>query len=414
MPLGAKPALDTMKTNRSRLALFTTLLALAMPFVAFTACGEGSDDSSGDEPSAGGGAGGQAPQGSGGETAGDGDQGTGGELGHPEPDCPTSVNLGVRIVGRHSGCPEGATQTAWSGTGFVARFEGTGLSFSQSGSGVEYTVVVDGEVRDKLVTMAGQHTYEVVSGLDDGEHIVEVYRRSEASFGTTNLWSVEAIGGELLDPPPRPERFIEIFGDSITCGYGNEGEDTSCSFSIDTENHYMTYGAILARGFEAELSTVAWSGKGVVSNYGGDMGTTLPEMVDRVLPAAPSSSWDYSLLGEADLVIINLGTNDFSTDNDPTPEDFEAGYLSLLETLRARYPGAFILCTLGPLLTGSDLATAAGAIEGAIAQMDDDEIAYHAMQTGNPSPGCDWHPSITTHEAMAAELSAVVTDELGW
>lgn len=399
-----------MKTIRS-LSQFTPIICTSLLFLGlFTGCGESSEPN--DDVSADGGTGGEFPDGTGG--ADGGGTGTGGRADYPEPDCSASVDLGVRIVGRHSGCPEGATQTAWSGTGFVARFDGTGLSFTQSGSGVEYTVVVDGEVQDKLVTNAGQGTYDVATGLDDGEHVVEVYRRSEASFGSTNLLGVDVEGGELLEPPPRPERFIEIFGDSITCGYGNEGEDTSCSFSIDTENHYMSYGAIMARGFDAELSTVAWSGKGVVSNYGGDMSTKLPEMVDRVLPASPSSVWDYSLLPTADLVVINLGTNDFSTDNDPTPEDFQEGYFGLLETIRSRHPDAFILCTLGPLLSGTDLATAAGAIEGAIEQMDDDKIAYHAMTTGNPSPGCDWHPSIATHEAMATELSMVVADELGW
>ena len=191
----------------------------------------------------------------------------------------------------------------------------------------------------------------------------------------------------------------------------------SCPFSIDTENHYMTYGAILAREFDAALSTVAWSGKGVVSNYGGDMGTTLPEMVDRALPGSESSVWDYSLLPTSDLVVINLGTNDFSTDNDPSPEDFSAGYAALLRVIRARHPEAFILCTLGPLLSGTDLSTAALAIESAIAERaneGDTAIVYHPMQTGNPSPGCDWHPSIATHEAMAEELSTVVATALGW
>ncbi len=43
-------------------------------------------------------------------------------------------------------------------------------------------------------------------------------------------------------------------------------KDTSpkWSFSADSENRYLTYGAVLGRMFDAEVSTVAWSGKSVI------------------------------------------------------------------------------------------------------------------------------------------------------
>ncbi len=335
----------------------------------------------------------------------------------PTPDCPQPAELGVHIVGRHDGCQAGAVRYSWSGSGFVARFEGTGLRFTQSGNSVEYTVIVDGTQQPKLLTTSGEGTYAVASELSPGEHTVEVYRRGEASFGASVLLSVEAIEGQLLTPPPAPERRIEIFGDSITCGYGNEGIDASCSFTADTENHYLTYGAILARHFEAELSTVAWSGKGAVVNYNGDMGTTLTDMVDRAEPNSASSVWDYRLAQPADLVIVNLGTNDYSTDHDPSSAEFQSGYEQLLSTLRARYPDAYILCTLGPLLGGSDLDTARANIAAAVAARNDAgdaRVQTYELAPNNPDPGCDWHPSLATHEAMADELKPVVATALGW
>jgi lysophospholipase L1-like esterase len=282
---------------------------------------------------------------------------------------------------------------------------------------VHYTVVVDGEVSDELVTTSGERTYIVVEDLEPGEHTVEVDRQGEASFGATLLWAVEPIDGNLLDPPKAPERRIEILGDSITCGYGNEGESTSCSFSAETENHYLSYGAILARGFDAELSTVAWSGKGVVVNYGGDMGTTLPEMLERAVPQSSTSVWDYSLVAPPDLVLINLGTNDFSTDNDPELAEFVSVYLDMLNGIRARYPDAFIVCTVGPLLNGRDRTMALMGISEAVASTNDagdDAVVAVEIGSSNPSPGCDWHPSLATHEAMAEELSAPIAEYLDW
>lgn len=344
-----------------------------------------------------------------------GEVGSGGAL--AMPDCAPPVDLGVRLIGRYDGCSPSGVRMAWSGTGFVARFEGTGLSMTQSGSAVQYTVLIDSVIQPVLKTQSGEQDYELASGLEPGEHVVEVYRRGEASFGATTLLSVNVTGGELLEPPPRSARRIEIFGDSITCGYGNEGPDATCPFSADTENHYLSYGAILARRYGADLSTVAWSGKGVVINYGGEVSTTLPEMVERAIPDAESSVWDYSLEPAPQVVIINLGTNDFSTENDPTPESFLEGYLGMLRSIRTRYPDAFILCTIGPLLSGPDLTKAQSGIESAVQELTgagDAAVFAYKMQAGNANPGCDWHPGLATHEAMAEELAAVLGAQLRW
>jgi len=362
-----------------------------------------------------GGAGSGASAGSGGAGSGGGTGSGGATL--EAANCPTTADLGVRLVGRHDGCTEGAVRQAWSGTGFLARIDGTGLSFDQDGPAVEYTVVVDGTVQPKVVTSAGRNTTVAIENLTAGEHLVEVYRRGEASFGTTTLYGVLALDGSLLSPPAAKEHQIEIVGDSITCGYGNEGADTSCGFSADTENHYMTYGAILARSYDADLSTVAWSGRGVVSNYGGEGGPTLPDLYERAIPDETSSVWDFAGAPQVDLVVINLGTNDYSTDNDPTDDEFVAGYTALLSTIRGRHPAAAILCTVGPLLSGTDLTTARANIGSAVAARVDagDELVRAVdMTTPNQDPGCDWHPSIPTHTAMADELAPTVEELLGW
>src|SRR5690606_15635857 len=116
-------------------------------------------------------------EGSGGAGSGGSDGGLG-EL--PTPDCSPAADLGVRIVGRHDGCQEGAVRFSWSGTGFVARLNGTGLRFTHSGGPIQYTVVVDGDVRPDIVTQSGQNSYDAAVGLTSGEHTVEVYRRGEA------------------------------------------------------------------------------------------------------------------------------------------------------------------------------------------------------------------------------------------
>jgi lysophospholipase L1-like esterase len=228
-------------------------------------------------------------------------------------------------------------------------------------------------------------------------------------------------GGVLLAPPPAPAHKLEVIGDSISCGYGDEGADMTCSFSPDTENHYLSYAALSARELGAELTTVAWSGKGVVCNYGDDATSCvdpMPTYYDRILPQRPESSWDYSAW-QADAVVINLGTNDFSTVSDPGEAEFEAAYVALLERVRGHYPGAFIFCTVGPLLGGADLTTARAYIASAVQQRRDaGDLQVKAFELAPTDPnngyGCDYHPSLKTHAVMAGELSALLRSELGW
>jgi len=324
----------------------------------------------------------------------------------------------VRFVGRVDKSDPKAALFAWSGSGFVTRFRGSELGL-RLGGGQEYSVVVDGVLGPKFMPSGGFD--RVARGLAPGVHEVQVYRRTEAHLGESSFLGLDVGDGELLEPPPPPERRLEIVGDSISCGYGNEGADQTCPFSPATENHYLSYGALAARALRAELSTVAWSGKGVVCNYGDapDSCTDpLPTYYARALPSRATSRWDFSTW-QPHAVIINLGTNDFSTAQDPTPAEFEAAYVALLEQIRAVYTDALVLCTIGPMLSGDDLATARDAIAAAVrARVDagDQNVKLFQLAPTDPANGygCDWHPSLRTHQVMADVLTTVLRSELGW
>lgn len=295
----------------------------------------------------------------------------------------------------------------------MVRFRGTGLAVTLDDPARYYSVVVDGQVGPRLATSSGEQEYVLAAGLPDAEHLVELYRRTEGSYGSTRFISVR-IDGELL-PPPVVSRRIEVLGDSITCGYGNEGPDQYCNFSAETENHYLTYAALAARALGAELSTIAWSGKGVVYNYGTNVDEPLPELHRRALPRDPASLLD--LRWQPDVVLINLGTNDFSTGGDPPQALFVSAYTGLLEALRADYPGALILSTVAPKLFGDDQVRAETYIQAAVADrvgQGDARVKQVDISTASTGFGCDGHPSLATHRAMSERLVSVLKQELGW
>lgn len=317
---------------------------------------------------------------------------------------------GVHYVGRHDASDPGHVRMGWSGVGAVFRFDGTGASVTLDDAGRYFTVVVDGAVQPPLATTPGEQSYPLAAGLAPGEHTIELYRRTEGSFGPTVILGVE-VDGELLPPPPVTRR-IEIVGDSITAGYGVEGTDP-CNFSAETENHYLTYGSVAARALGAELSAVAWSGKGVIYNYGDDKADPLPAIYDRLIAVEPAP-WDFSW--QPDVVVVNLGTNDFSTGDDPPEGVFVPAYVALLAHLREVYPDTLLLA-VAPSLWGDEATLVAGYLQSAIAERHaagDLEVDFADINVPWIGSGCDGHPSVATHEGMGMRLVEELQARLGW
>lgn len=331
---------------------------------------------------------------------------------------------GPLLVGRFERAAEGYW-FAWSGSSATIRFWGTALGVELIDTGPNrYAVLVDGQLSPSvLVTGRGRHVRELASALPDGEHVVTLYRLTEAMVGETQLLGFRLLaGGTLLPPPaPRPRR-IEIIGDSISAGYGNESTDPTTSFSPDTQNHYLTYGAIAARKLSADLVTVAWSGKGVSTNRGTPDPVLMPELWRYAVPQR-KSRWSFDG-PDPDAVLIALGDNDFAAGMQKSP-DFAGAYARFVDEVRAEYPSALILCCYGPLLSDEHppglraLSTVRETLEQVVrdrqAQGDPRiEVLAHAPVTPEEGYGADWHPSLVTHRRMAGTLVERLRQRLGW
>ncbi len=321
---------------------------------------------------------------------------------------------GVRIVGRTETGTDGP-RFSWPGVSFAARFSGTqaSIQLSDAANANEFEVVVDGTPASKpLVTVANQTTYPVASGLSDGDHEVVVWRRTEAYYNPTEFLGFTGFsaGGALLAPPdPAPHR-IEVIGDSITVGYGNEGM-LPCTADTTNEDNYVAYASVAARELDAELVTIAWSGIGMYRNYGdtGPSTDTMPTRYDRAVPTESDSTWDFSKFAP-DAVVINLGTNDYSTHGDPG-QPFVDAYVNFVEHLRTKYPTAYIFCLIQA--DGSDVN-----IDKVVAMMQssgDRAIeSFDINVTEGADDGCDYHPDVARDQAMGDRLAGELKNVLGW
>jgi lysophospholipase L1-like esterase len=332
----------------------------------------------------------------------------------------------VHVAGR-SAVTDGELRFAWPGTALSFHFRGSELRVELDDSGRNwFGVSLDGvDLPGKFSTYGGHRCYGLAQNLDPGEHRVTLTRLTEAMLGESAFVTANAgESGQILAPDVPPQRRVEVIGDSITAAYGVEGKNRDCHFSSDTENEMLSYAALLARHFQAELTTVAWSGKGVFSNRGSTSDTTpMPPLWERTLPSRDDSRWNFSSW-TPDAVVIDLGTNDFAPEvADKSP--FAEAYRAFLFRVRAAYPKAALFCALSPLLSdqwpaGAHARTTARAgIHAAIAAAQargDARVFYveHQLTTDAEGWGCDWHPSRVTQARMASELTAPLAKNLGW
>ena len=326
----------------------------------------------------------------------------------------------VRLQGRFDLADTTKPAFGWSGSAMIARFQGTGATLRIDGSPNQFAVVVDGAVSSKVLkVVSGTTQYALATGLAAGVHDVVVWKRTEGNQGENRFLGLDVAGGQLQVPPAAPDRRIEIYGDSISAGYGMDGAGPNCAFTPDTEDHYLTYGAISARELNADLHAMAWSGIGMYRNYGvsGASSDAMPAVYARTLASQSASVWDFSTW-QPHVVVINLGTNDASSSGDPgTP--YETAYLAFVRSLRQKYPDTFFVLTIGPMLDGSNLTAIKGHLQNVIktrSSEGDSKMSFleFPVQVAADGYGCDWHPSPSTNAKMATLLTAELKARLGW
>jgi len=326
-------------------------------------------------------------------------------------------NLNLHYMGRWDMSNASSPMCAWSGSAIAIRFHGTAINAQLILGRNRFEVVVDGVPTKVLVGSVDKTVYSLASGLSDADHTVQLFKDTEANVGTASFQGFQLSQGGVIMPYPVPTHRIEVIGDSISCGYGNEASGKTEHFSPATENAYWSYGAVAARAFGADYTCIAWSGKKLWPD------NTIVALYDRVLPAQPDSLWKYAP-PKPDAVLINLCTNDFGR-GDPEEEGWVKAYHAFIDQVRKNYPDATIYLALGSMMSDwpaerHPLTTARGYIQRVVTECNsagDNKVHFLEFATQNEAInglGADWHPSVKTDQVMAQTFIDALKKDLGW
>ena len=315
-----------------------------------------------------------------------------------------------------------------------ATYNWPGVTVSVDFSGRLLGIRLDGGDRNYFNVWVDDYPAEVVHAVNDtvwwfprrlsrGKHHLRLVKRTEADMGPATFYGLYLGANEkLIQPAPPPDRKLLFIGNSITCGYGTEGKDRSERFKPSTENCEKSYATIIARAFDAQYHLISHSGLGMVRNYGdqekrSEKRKPMPARLEYLLDNDSTKKYDLNDY-QPDAIVINLGTNDFSTQPFPDETDFVEAGKALLYRLLVAYPGVKIFCITGPMTDEPAFTYTKRTVHELRGETNSGGLVFVGvpLQLMNPETdlGADSHPSYRGQLKTAGMILPVMGTVLHW
>lgn len=321
-----------------------------------------------------------------------------------------TVNYEGRTIKDYS---DGTVQFNWPGTSVKTQFNGTMLSVTLIGNGDHFDVLINGKLTQKLLTARGNQlqTFSLFESNESKSVQVEIVKRTENYEALTEVVSFDYDGS--LQGIWETQPHILFIGDSISAGFGSESSKRECTW----EEVYASSNARLAFPYQtgeildASMTQVSFSGLGLIRNWNGNQPHhNLTYYTDKA-SAVFGLSHDFEDT-HPDLIVVEVGTNDFSTDPQPhepwadieeVKADWTSRMVEFVGELRQRYSGVNVILMPRPAYPYDYIIPATNeAIERLTAQ-GYEGIYSHTFVS--PLEGCIWHPTAEEHKDIANKLS---------
>ena len=335
----------------------------------------------------------------------------------------TAINPTIAIEGRSQTLDDGSLLIGYPGVSLHTHFEGQHLSLVAQSSGTEneLEVLVEGETPRTIRLTEKQQEWVLIDAGQVVHRDVRIINRGETWLGRVTLQGFITDAGAHLSRPERPTRKLLIVGDSVTCSYG-AGDRSAPLNTAPWWNPRASYGMRLADSLNAQVHLVCYGGRGLIRSWNGntDEGNA-PEFFEwTIADKANPVTWDHDQYSP-DLILVSLGTNDFSLGIGPLPErqTFVTAYVDFLKRLRAVHPEAVIALTDGSIVNDNDdparpqKSVLRQYIQEAIQRFDEPNV-YFIPAHHYPGDAKDGHPTAAQHAKMARELADQLSPIMNW
>jgi lysophospholipase L1-like esterase len=313
------------------------------------------------------------------------------------------------------------------------------------------SVRLNGRQIARFMVEKGRRWYCLYRNFPDGsEKTVQLLKDTQAmSDDPEHILLLHAVGtseNAVFLPLPQKNLTIEFAGDSITTGEGLAGAPCEMDWNTPWMATDADYARLTADALNADFRIVSQSGWGIVSGWDNNVRHTIPRYYRQICGLVPGPR--YESLGAhdvydfsahpADIVIINLGTNDYAAFNQPAwtdktdgavykmhadsggrplPGDAQKvaeGVKYFLRVVRECNPRAFIIwcygmCSIQYLAPYIRQAAEEYSAEAHDSRVGIVELPSMDMETADEH-GSHAHPGSVTHRRAADRLIAYIRE----
>lgn len=265
---------------------------------------------------------------------------------------------------------------------------------------------------------------QLAKGLPEGKHKITIRKmdRGYHGFLAANTVGIKNItlstDGKLLEKSPKKKLVIEAFGDSITNGDAlyDLGNGQSAAYS------WKGYIGELTRMYDADIRSCGISGNGLLRSVLKDdngmyFNLFTPQnnwsVIDESAGAESNIKYNHTE-NPADVVIINLGTNDNAAfmAGQITENEFKTEYLRFINEIHHDCPEAIVIGCLGAMGAEGLFTPIREAVEEANSKAGMTYAYFVELKNSamieNGKGYDNSHPSATAGKYYAEQISNVI------
>lgn len=246
---------------------------------------------------------------------------------------------------------------------------------------------------------------------EQGEHLFELIKLTESANNSFAIVRAETDGVFLPLKESKHLR-IEFVGDSISTGFGVLCREKYGEYKTKEQDATKAFPYLVSRALDASYHVVAAGGwpiwKSKYSPY------AIPDYYDHIDLLRNADKWDFSLF-RPDLVVVTLGTNDFSYLADLSEdkraserEEIKRHFILFLKKLLGQ--GVPVLAVYG-FFEYPDLGV---MTEEAVREIADPRLSTLEVESAaSLDDVCAGHPGRKTHRLAAKSIVRRIREILG-